>query len=308
MHTTHRAGHRLWRLLLGTAVFLVLISTGLMTVSPVLAEASGTSAAAVRAAAPVLRKVTYGDQAGQWVQLTRPVASGRRPAVIFVHGGGWVGGGVSMWARESAYWAARGWVSLNASYRMAPSGTSTPDHGRAMLADMTSILHLARSLPYVDRSRVIVVGDSAGGHLAAWMGARHYGAVAGVILWSPVASPAAAEAVAAAWDDAPDCPQLCAQQRSLGVRAARIFGSAAGTSPLPYLEHYGPLPTWVAGSTDEWVPYDHHGATLCAASQRVCAAHEVPGVLHGTKLRDADRALVVSARHWASVITRTPVF
>jgi acetyl esterase/lipase len=257
----------------------------------------------------VLTKVAYGTQAGQWVQLTRPAAAGRRPTVIFIHGGGWFGGGVSMWARESAYWAARGWVSINASYRIAPSGTSTGDHGKAMLADMTSILRLARSQAFVDKSRVIVVGDSAGGHLAAWMGARHHGAVAGLILWSPVGSPAIAQATGQSWDGAADCPQRCAQQRSLGVRAARIFGySATTTSPLTYLERSGPVPTWVAGSIDEWVPYADNGAVLCKASHSVCAAHPVPGTLHGTKLRDADYSLVLSARHWAARVTATPRF
>ena len=246
-------------------------------------------------------KVHYGKQLQQWVELARPAAGGRRPTVIFVHGGGWVGGGTAMWRSESAYWVAHGWVGVNSSYRFSTSKTASYSYGRNMLADMGSILALTRSLPYVDRNRILVVGDSAGGHLAAYMATRYHGRVAGMILWSPVAAPIVAVQTGERWSSALGCPTVCLQQRSLAARASKLFGySARTTNPLSYLGRYGPVPTWVAGSAKEWVPFDANGGALCAASAHHCARHLVPGTLHATKLRDANRSLLISARHWAA--------
>jgi acetyl esterase/lipase len=92
----------------------------------------------------------------------------KRPAVVQIHGGGWVVGD----KREQGlpllkHMAARGWVGFNVNYRLSPWATY-PDH----------LVDVKRALAYIRRHAdeygidpdfIAVTGGSAGGHLAAMM-------------------------------------------------------------------------------------------------------------------------------------------
>jgi acetyl esterase/lipase len=92
----------------------------------------------------------------------------RRPAVLQIHGGGWVIGdkrepGLPLLKRL----ASNGWVGFNANYRLSP-GATWPDH----LVDCKRALAWIREHADeygVDPSYVVVTGGSAGGHLTAMM-------------------------------------------------------------------------------------------------------------------------------------------
>src|SRR5205085_8997822 len=105
------------------------------------------------------------------VTISRPAAPTGK-AVLFLHGGGWTTGGRSSLAAEAADWSNTGWVAVNASYRLGVLD-GVPDDGKRILADAYSALQLTRSLPGVDPDKVIVYGESAGGHLATWLGAKY---------------------------------------------------------------------------------------------------------------------------------------
>ncbi|MDX6766465.1 MAG: prolyl oligopeptidase family serine peptidase [Candidatus Methylacidiphilales bacterium] len=115
--------------------------------------------------------------------------SGRRPVILCLHGGawsGWKGGDVSAWdggvfAPHARYFAARGAVGVTISYRHVPrpdkdnekeafeKGPSLFD----LLADCRSALRTLRKNADrlgIDPDRIAVIGDSAGGHLAACLG------------------------------------------------------------------------------------------------------------------------------------------
>lgn len=98
-----------------------------------------------------------------------PASAGRRPAVIQVHGGGWVSGsrfeqGIPL----LNHLAALGWVGFNVDYRLSPQAT-WPDHivdvKRAIAWVRDNAVELA-----VDPERIAITGGSAGGHLCALAG------------------------------------------------------------------------------------------------------------------------------------------
>ena len=98
-----------------------------------------------------------------WHHRSRPKNA---PVLFEIHGGGWVVGskneqGIPMMVRM----AAQGWVCVSANYRLSPHGT-WPDH----LVDLKYALkwikdHVAEYGG--DPSFIVVVGQSAGGHLAS---------------------------------------------------------------------------------------------------------------------------------------------
>lgn len=99
------------------------------------------------------------------LRLYRP-ASGRLPVVLFLHGGGWVLGDLDSHdalCRHVA--AASGMALLAVDYRLAPEHpfpAAVEDAAAALrwLAESAEALNL-------DPARIVVMGDSAGGNLAA---------------------------------------------------------------------------------------------------------------------------------------------
>jgi acetyl esterase/lipase len=124
----------------------------------------------------VERNVPFARVAGRELRLdvtvpSAPVPAGRalRPAVMQIHGGGWVLGD----KREQGipllgHMAAQGWVGFNVNYRLSP-GATFPDH----LVDLKWALAWIRdnAAEYgIDPDFICVTGGSAGGHLTALMG------------------------------------------------------------------------------------------------------------------------------------------
>jgi len=62
---------------------------------------------------------------------------------------------------------SRGWAAWNIEYRRLGSGGGVP----TTLDDVSAAIDRLADLP-VDRSRVVTIGHSAGGHLAAWAATR----------------------------------------------------------------------------------------------------------------------------------------
>jgi acetyl esterase/lipase len=123
----------------------------------------------------VRRNVTFARVGGRKLRLdvtlpSAPVPGGgtRRPALMQIHGGGWVIGD----KREQGipllnHMAAQGWVGFNVNYRLCPG---------VALADQ--IVDLKRGLAWIrehadeygiDPDFICVTGGSAGGHLTALM-------------------------------------------------------------------------------------------------------------------------------------------
>ncbi|MGH7587088.1 MAG: alpha/beta hydrolase fold domain-containing protein [Gemmatimonadota bacterium] len=104
-------------------------------------------------------------------------APARAPAALFLHGGGWVAGdkGESDWLqRIREPLLERGFVVASANYRLAPSHPWP-----AQIEDAKCAIRFlrAQSEAYgIDDRRLGAWGTSAGGHLAAMLGATDAGA------------------------------------------------------------------------------------------------------------------------------------
>jgi len=102
-------------------------------------------------------------------QSRRPSSAVRRPAVIVIHGGGWVGGKKeNMFNRHCLPYLEKGFVVFNVEYRLAAAALAPAAVEDVLLA--ARWVHNNASRYNVDRRRIVVTGDSAGGHLALMVG------------------------------------------------------------------------------------------------------------------------------------------
>jgi acetyl esterase/lipase len=123
---------------------------------------------------PPDRRISYGEDSSQYGELRLPVGPGPHPVVVLIHGG----------CFKAAYATARdlapmgdalkadGIATWNIEYRrLGEPGGGWPgtylDVGRAV-----DHLRTLAGQYALDLGRVIVVGHSAGGHLAMWAAAR----------------------------------------------------------------------------------------------------------------------------------------
>lgn len=235
----------------------------------------------------------YGPDPYQLVTLRRDVTVATPgKTVIFLHGGGWNAGGRGSLEAEAAEWAKTGWVSINVQYRRGVSD-GIPDDGKYILADVLDVLETYRLRPYVDPNKIVVYGESAGGHLAEWLGTKYGAKVKAFVGISPVSSIQGAITAGEA-EGAPD------NVRNLGGRAQEFFGYSVGTTDshryFDRAQH-----AFFAISTNEWVDPDVHARISCAALGDRCHLQEYAGTAHGGALIDQHPEIAVDARHWAGV-------
>ncbi len=105
----------------------------------------------------------YGDDPSQY-----GVLYGEGPVAVLIHGGFWRDRyDLTLMDALAEDLAARGWAAWNIEYRRLGSGGGVPN----TLDDVSAAIDFLDTLP-VDRSRVVTIGHSAGGHLAAWAATR----------------------------------------------------------------------------------------------------------------------------------------
>src|SRR5207253_5788055 len=113
----------------------------------------------------------YANPDGQHLQvnLARPKeASGRSPAVLCIHGGGFRAGKREGWDARCQQLAEHGYVAATVTYRLAPKYQFP-----AAVHDVKAAVRWLRANAdkyKIDPQRIGVVGDSAGGHLAQFLG------------------------------------------------------------------------------------------------------------------------------------------
>jgi acetyl esterase len=130
----------------------------------------------VQAAEPIAEARIYKKIEGRELRLyiVKPAdwkPSDTRPAIVFFHGGGWVGGEPSQFNEQSRYLAGRGMVCFQAEYRLLNKANLEPP--LVCVRDAKSAVRWVRSHAKdlgVDRDRIAAGGGSAGGHLAAFVG------------------------------------------------------------------------------------------------------------------------------------------
>jgi acetyl esterase len=202
--------------------------------------------------APVKRGIEYGraDDSPLFLDASRPDGEGPFPAVIIVHGGGWIGG-----HREYSVQplfdplAKAGFAWFSISYRLA---TNLMQFGVAVDDVKTAIDHVrthAREYK-VDPNRIAILGESAGAHLAALAVERSPESVAAIVALYPPT----------------DLVSLAQNARAIpdGIRQALkavgmeelILGYLREMSPIEHVKPGLPPFLLVHGTQDTVVPYE----------------------------------------------------
>lgn len=164
--------------------------------------------------------IAYGSDPAQQIDFYPP--DGARPArghplLVYVHGGGWRNGSKEMVQQKPGFANAQGWAFASVGYRLLPDA---PVEQQA--ADVAAaILMLKRDAARlgVDPERIVIMGHSAGAHLAALVGtdpqwlAADMARLAGVILLD-----------GAGYD-------VAAQMQQAKMLTKRIYEPAFGTDP-----------------------------------------------------------------------------
>jgi acetyl esterase/lipase len=260
--------------------------------------------------------------------LPDPAPAGPVPALVLVHGGGWVDGDRVAFAGVAAR-AVRelGWAAFSISYRLADGrdGGGWPEEFRDTQAAVRFVAANADALD-IDPARIVLVGESAGGNLAALVSSlgtvdpsgptaptvtaaavRPDGAplaaprgdldvpVAAVALWSAPTDLAPLDPPAPG-APAPACGanRACAfvwdggvVERYLGCPAAACPASYAEASPLTHVSA-ATRPTFLANATDELVPLSQATDYVDALSSAGVPHHleVVDGTFHGLQLAE----------------------
>ncbi len=251
-------------------------------------------AAAISADHVVVPNIVYlrADGYESKLDVHRPRDVSRpRPTVIFIHGGGWVGGSKEGSMLAVLPYLAMGFAAVNVEYRMAANAPAP-----ASIEDCRCALKwvIANATQYgFDTSKIVVTGQSAGGHLALTTGMLTQAAGfddrcptpagSGVVEDNPkVAAIVNWFGITDVWDVVQG-----ANTRGYGVRwfagVANKAEVARRASPMTYVRPGLPPIITIHGDADPTVPYAQ-AVALKDALTRVSVANElvtIPGGGHG---------------------------
>jgi acetyl esterase/lipase len=124
--------------------------------------------------APVHR-LSYGPDPSQIGDLHLPTGSGRWPVVVVIHGGFWRARyDLTLGTPLAADLARRGFAAWNVEYRRVGNGGGWPATALDVAAAVDLLPTTGQEVAQgrLDLGRVIALGHSAGGHLAAWLACR----------------------------------------------------------------------------------------------------------------------------------------
>ena len=124
---------------------------------------------------PADHRIPYGKDPLQFGDLRLPKSNGRHPVAVVIHGGCWksVFADLQGTAPLASALTAAGIATWNIEYRRIdnPGGGWTGTF-EDVAGAVDYLRLLAKTYP-LDLKRVVVLGHSAGGHLAHWVVARH---------------------------------------------------------------------------------------------------------------------------------------
>jgi len=224
----------------------------------------------------VTQNIAYGSEPEQKLDVYRPATGDRLPVIVMMHGGGWSGGSksaMSVVVNKVGHWLPKGYVFVSVETRLVPKADPLQQAG-----------DLAAALAFVqknaaswggDASKIVLMGHSAGAHLAALISAdRPIGEKVGLKPWAgTVALDSAAYDVTVImnqprhpklyetafgsdpdfWakasptlritDGTPPMLLVCSSLRRLSCRQAETFATKAGgkAEVLPVALRHGPI-------------------------------------------------------------------
>ena len=218
------------------------------------------------------------DRANLTLDAHVPNGPGPFPAAILVHGGGWVGGDKRQYITylfKPLSDANFAWFSIN--YRLAPQYKFPADTDDVEEA----IRWVKNNAPIykVDPTRIALIGESAGGHLVSYVGAKHRpeNSVAAVVSMYGVH-----DFITASIDWKPIPDEI---MKLFGISAvdADSAPKLVKASPVVFINKDMPPYLLIHGSKDEDVPYQQ-SVEMCDKMKKAGASCElitVEGAPHG---------------------------
>ena len=207
-----------------------------------------------------------------------PDGAGPFPTVIIVHGGGFIAGNKQTYVPPLFEPLTKGgftWFTIN--YRLAPQypfPAATEDLERAIVWVKR---HAAEYK--VDPRRIALVGESAGGHIVSFVGAKH--------------KPEAEVAAVVSFYGPHDFVARAHQQNALNDNLKKFLNltemneegiaKMRAASPITYVSRNMPPYLLIHGTTDKSVPYDQ-SILMCEKMQKAgasCEVFTVEGAPHG---------------------------
>ena len=256
---------------------------------PVHSQTTDAQRAAVVTAAAyrVVPNVVYHVADGYEAKLDLYLPRGQRepvPALIQIHGGGWVGGTKEGNSLRFLPYLEMGWAVINIEYRLARVALA-PAAVEDCLCALRWIIGNAEQYN-IDASKLVLTGYSAGGHLALTTGLVP--SSAGLDRQCPGNEPLEVAAIVN-WYGITDVGDLH-DGENMKSYAVEWMGSmpdryeiAERVSPLSYVRQGLPPILTIHGDADPTVPYSH-AVRLREALDEVGVAnqlHTVPGGGHG---------------------------
>lgn len=243
----------------------------LAAVSPAAAQLSATADWATKAQNQyqVQANVTYLTASGMDVKLDvyrRRDVTTPQPTMVFYHGGGWIGG-----TKESSFmsvmpWLEMGWNVVNVEYRMARVAQAPAAAEDAQCA-LRYVVSQAKTYN-IDTARIVVSGESAGGHLALLVGMAPPSAgftspcAAGGFAGNDVSVPKVAAIIN--WYGITDVAEMLSGPNARSY-AVQWIGATTGreavaraVSPLTYVRADLPPVLSIQGDADPIVPYSQN--------------------------------------------------
>ena len=206
------------------------------------------------------------------------------PVLVYIHGGGWVGGSKESSVLRLIPWMEMGWAVVNVQYRLGEVSLA-PAAVEDCLCALRWIIRNASNYN-IDPERIVVTGNSAGGHLALTTGMVP--ASAGLDRQCPGSETLSVAAIIN-WYGITDVSDLLdgPNTKSYAVEwmgsMPNRFEIAERVSPLTYVRSGLPPILTIHGDADPTVPYQH-GVQLHEELSKVGVSnqlHTVPGGRHG---------------------------
>ena len=207
-----------------------------------------------------------------------------QPTLIYIHGGGWVGGSKEQSLMSLMPWFEMGWNVVNVEYRLGRVALAP-----AAVEDCLCALRYvaAQANKYnIDTNRLVLTGESAGGHLALTTGMIPESAgldrecpgvplpkVAAIIDWYGITD-------VVDLLDGPNRKAYAVQWLASQPNREEI---ARRVSPLTYVRPGLPPVLAIQGDADPTVPYQH-SVRLTEALSKVDVPNQlltIPGGKHG---------------------------
>lgn len=235
----------------------------------------------------VFANVTYLTASNYEAKLDvykRRDTTGPQPTVIFIHGGFWAAGAKETSLMSLVPWFEMGWNVVNVEYRLARVAQA-PAAVEDCLCALRFINNQAKTYD-IDTTRIVLTGESAGGHLALTTGIIPESAgldreCAGTAL------PKVAAIIN--WYGITDVYDVIEGPHRANA-AMQWFGSlpnrediARRVSPLTYIRTGLPPILTIHGDADTTVPYDH-AVRLHQALAKAGVTNQlltIPGGKHG---------------------------